>query len=70
MAQTTLVPFTSVKEILNSLLESEIVQYDGAFCTQKSGMGSSDDEVSIVEVKIAFVKSRLSQEDKDKKSTG
>lgn len=53
--RTTLVPFAKVKELINSLEESEIVQYDGAFCTQKSGIGSSDDEISIVEVKLAYV---------------
>lgn len=56
MARTSLVPFDKVKEIINSLDKSEIVQYDGAFCTQTSTIGSSNDEISVVEVKIAFIK--------------
>lgn len=56
MPQTSLVPFEKVKEILTTLSADEIVQYEGAFCTHKGTIDSSKDEVSIVEVKIAFVR--------------
>lgn len=46
-----LLPFSKIREILNSVKESEIVQYSGSVGTESSVVGSS---YQVVELRLVY----------------
>ena len=52
MPQSHLVSLQDVKDILNTIEDGQLVQFDGALCTQ-TRLG--DQTISIVEAKVAFI---------------
>lgn len=65
MITSNLLPFSKVKDIINNISEEQIVQFDGAVCSQFVQHGTN---VNIVELKIGFTPSKNSSEVVDGKS--
>jgi len=57
MPNQSLVPLTKIKDILRNVTEENILSYEGTQCTQKGMLPGNDQEISIVELKIAFTNS-------------
>ncbi len=53
MSQAHLVSLKDIKDTLNTIEDGQIVQFDGALCTQTR---VGEQTISIVEVKVAFIK--------------